>query len=211
MLLRGGARARSNLGPCSRELRQAIKGERPEPFGIRRLLDEDAQKTLKMSMGQLICRGQIPSTVIPRQSLSNTLLPQSRLSKQLGRGIVIGYEFAKRQQAAKESVLNECPENLVVKLGGAMIIQGRTVALELISNELDQEHEDVDAIFEEVGIVRPENANFPPHVSLGDAKNFMSKAIQGEVVKALNSNMPIGENVILLPIDFYNGNQDALI
>ena len=203
MLYRGGPKPRSNLRSHRREIRQAAKGERPEPFGIRRPLEEEAQERLKLPFEKLLRDNRIPDALVPRESLKNTLLRQRMLDKQLGRGIIIGYEFAKKQEEGKERVAQECTDNIVAELGEVVIINGRVVALELISDDLEHDHNVVADVFSSLGIVSTRAATIPLHVSLGESRDFMSKLVQGEVSRVVNDVMPVGETILLTGIEFY--------
>src|SRR5690606_30819411 len=125
-------------------------------------------------------------------------------SSQLSRGIIAGYKFANQQREAKNTIAEVCNDEIVAVLGSAAVINSRTVGLHLISDELELEHEIVDTVMGEIGIHKPKKHQFPIHVSLGNAPHFISRYDQKMMTRVLNDEMPIGSEVTLLPLEFYD-------
>ncbi len=194
---------RSNLAPSDKELRMALRSPRPKPFGIRRPFTKASQAPLLETILQLCNDEELPKYVKPREALYDTMLPLRRVDSQLTRGIIVGYKFAKQQREARDTIEKVCTDELVAVLGSAAVINSRTIGLVLISDDLSEEHLIVDTVMSEIGIHKPKKHVFPMHVSLGNAPHFISNYDQEHIKKVLDANMPIGEEVSLLPLEFY--------
>lgn len=200
---------RSNLAPANRELREAIKGPKPKPFGIRRPFHKESQDPLIKKFVELCLEGEIPEYVTPRTALYDTMLPKRRVDSQLTRGIMVGYKFANQQREAKHTLAQAYPNNIITILNSTTIINNQTIGLTLISEELELEHDIVDAVMGEIGVHKPKKHQFPVHVSLGSAPHFISRFDEEIMTKVLDRELPIGEQVTLLPLEFYPKDEAA--
>lgn len=193
---------------ANRELRMALKAPKPKPFGVRRQLDYDSQLPLLERFGELSRDGEIPETVFPRLSLHTTLLPLKELDGQLTRGLVVGYEFGRGMAHAENNIKEEHARQLAVDLGGAAIIKNKFITLLIESEQLETEHEKVRVTMARLGLKGALKYSVPLHITLGDATETLSRFEKKHVVEVLNEAMPMGEPVILDPIEFYSRDDD---
>lgn len=202
-----------------RELRMAAKSPPPTPFGIRRRLTYESSQPILQTVQVLIKDGMLPETIIPRNSLHVTEMPKTNIEKQLGRGIVIGYEFGRKRVAVKNSLKEDFSDQLVVSLGSAAIFKQGNLGYRVHSEELELEYYHVRKMMGRTGLKGTMRDVEPLHITCGDSRKHlrkldlyqaidtMNEVLQGGMEeKASGEIMYIPKEVTLDPIEFYPDN-----
>lgn len=190
--------------PVDRELLRAINAERPKPFGVRRLLDEESQLTLMDLFASMIDDRELPNVFVPRKRLHVTLMPESRVSRELYRGLVVGYEFGKKAKAIKSGLAQVHPEKIEADLGDSGIFRRRHVGYKILSPDLEREHRQTQIMMARAGIKGAFRDTPPLHVTLGEiGVKKLSLPVREAIMESLDEFKPIMDAVVLKEVDFY--------
>lgn len=214
---RGDAQQRTRK-TSNRELRMAAKLGSPEPFGIRRRLTYESQEPILETFGKMVDDGIIPESVTPRRSLHVTEMPKTNIEKQLSRGIIIGYEFAKKRDRAQRDIKDEFSDRLVVRLGAAAIFKQGNLGFRIHSEQLEREYHDVREMIGRTGVKGTMRDVEPLHLTLGDSRRHLRRLDMFKAFDDMNAvlNADLSEprflesdmlyfpkEVTLDPIEFY--------
>jgi len=203
---------------ADREFRMAAKAERAEPFGVRRRLTFESQQPILETFQALIDDGVIDESIVPRTSLHVTEMPKINVSKQLSRGIVIGYEFGRKSVRARQDIRSAFPGQLTVRLGEAAIFKQGNIGYRVHSQELEEEYHDVRVMMGRIGVKGTMRDVEPLHITCGNAPrglrrteifrtiDVMNDLLEGEVAGGpAEQVLYVPEEVRLDPIEFYPG------
>jgi len=196
-----GRNTHPNRGPrtdlrSDREIRRALRGDRPAAFGIRRLLERDSEDDILDVTFGMQGEGDLPRNVVLRDRLAVTLLSQKVISRQMARGVVIGYQLGRTGALIERSDgCSERDESLTVALGDVRVFKDRVVYASVESAKIKEEINSIHAILGSIGIrgLAKTEKPYVPHVTLGTSEkgHAMSRTEQRHVVHMLEEELPM--------------------
>jgi hypothetical protein len=141
---------------ADREIRQAMRGNSPAAFGIRRMLDFDSSEAVTQATfdNHVLEGGEvIPVKVELRDPLSVTLLSQKVIARQLSHGRIAGFNLGKARALLERD--QDCVGRtgpLKVDIGEVKVYRGRVIYAELLSEQLEEEVFAINGVLAELGL-----------------------------------------------------------
>ena len=158
---------------ANREIRAALRESTPPSFGVRRPLEENLENSIVDTLFALQEQSDIPENVLLRTNLAVTLLSQKTISRQLMRGVLVGYNLGRTSaQINRSSDCANRTEPLKVKRGDIRVYNSRIIYAQIESDELCAEIEAIHRILGAAGIhgmARKEKL-YVPHMTLGQTE-----------------------------------------
>lgn len=195
-----GRRTYPTRGPrtdlvANREIRQALRGEAQPSFGIRRWLEEDSAEEVMNVTFAAQEAGDIPDKIELRDSLAVTLLSQKVVSRQLMRGLVIGYTLGKASASIDRS--QACAgryQSTTINRGPVKVSEGRIIYVPVKSERVENEVEVIARALGSVGLRTQSKKRSleVPHLTLGVAEQGerLSLTEERHVIQTLDELVP---------------------
>ncbi len=189
---------------ANRELRQAINGEAPQAFGIKRFLDHDSAQNLLFPLDLITKDHAWPEGVVARESLQVTLLHRKKVFDQMRRGLVFGHALSLASAEILHGLQEEAPRHIHCKLGKAALFQNNHFGLRIISNELELEREVVLDAMAGIGLKGAKREVPPLHITVADARLGLNKYERLDTIEMINTMIPEGQEIMLNQLQFYS-------
>jgi hypothetical protein len=192
-----------NHGPrtslvADREIRQAMRGNSPAAFGIKRMLDFDSSEAVtEATFSKHVLEGGdvLPLKVELRDPLSVTLLSQKVIGRQLSRGRMAGFNLGKtRALLEKDQDCAGRTDQLKVDIGDIKVYRGRIIYAELLSEQLEEEVVAIGGVLETLGLKGTSRHDMRvPHLTLGETTKGQMLRVdeQDRIIDELHAVMPV--------------------
>ncbi len=184
----------------------AVQAGQPKPFGIRRWVEyQDDQHIRDRFYDLLIDDDQLADLIDPRTKLQLTVMRKRTLNSQLARGLIVGYEFGKKQTEVKNKITRDSPEGMSVHYIEPRVIKhGRALVLAVGGEDLAAEVRNTQKAMASIGLkgaLRSDGNK--PHITLGESEHPMTMIEKKRAIDATREILPEGASIALGGLDFY--------
>jgi 2'-5' RNA ligase len=146
---------------------------------------------------------KIPETFVERESVHVTLMPERKLSKQLRRGIVLGYELGRNAVAAQTDLRHRFSNQIEVTAEGASIFKSRFLAIKIGGEQIEKEYAAVLETMARLGLHGAFKENTPLHITIADLTDRPTRFERRYMNGLLNEIIPSGTSILLEPLMIY--------